>query len=149
MKLLYRTAEWHGLAKLRLHTESSLSLLESLTTEFGLLIQNFQELTCSQFATTELPREAAARKRRDLNTRAVGPSPSDGAVILNHPTTGCTVNITAPTATASSDRKYQTHLRAFKNRYQFFLQKPYLTFPGNHLRTSRRHCLLQVQIVSI
>ena len=67
MKLLYRTAEWHALAKLRMHTESSLSLLESLTTEFGLLMQNFEELTCSQFATTELPREAAARKRRQLN----------------------------------------------------------------------------------
>ena len=71
MKLLYRTAEWHALAKLRMHTESSLALLESLTTEFGLLMQNFQELTCSQFSTTELPRETAARKRRDLNTAAV------------------------------------------------------------------------------
>ena len=118
MKLLYRTAEWHGLAKLRLHTESSLTLLESLTTEFGLLIQNFQELTCSQFATTELPCEEATRKPHDLNTGVVGPSQSGGAAILDR-TIGCAENITASTATTSSDRKYRTHLSVFKNRYKF------------------------------
>ena len=68
MKLLYRTAEWHGLAKLRMHTDSSLSLLESLTTEFGSLMRAFEELTCSQFTTTELPRETSARRRRAINT---------------------------------------------------------------------------------
>ena len=117
MKLLYRTAEWHGLARLRLHTESSLALLESLTTEFGLLVQNFQELTCSQFTTTELPPEAAAQERRDLNTGVVGPSQSGGAAILDH-RTRCTENITAPTPTASPDRKYWTNLSMYKNRYK-------------------------------
>ena len=67
MKLLYQTAEWHALAKLHMHTETSLSLLESLTTEFGLLMQNFQNQTCSHFATVELPRKIAAWKRRELN----------------------------------------------------------------------------------
>ena len=111
MKLLYRTAEWHSLAKLRMHTESTLALLESLTTEFGLLMQNFQELTCSQFATTELPRETAARNRRDLNNSAAVLSRSniDQVTILNHHTTASTENITVPTPTVGSDRKYQTH----------------------------------------
>jgi len=63
MKLLYRTAEWHALAKLRMHTDSTLTLLEELTTEFGKLMRQFRDLTCSQFATIELPREAAARTR--------------------------------------------------------------------------------------
>ena len=107
MKLLYRTAEWHALAKLRMHTESSLALLESLTTEFGLLMQNFQELTCSQFATTELPRETDARKRRELNNNTTRPSQSSvsQAAILGHPTTETAENITAPVSIASSDRK--------------------------------------------
>ena len=72
MKLLYRTAEWHALAKLRMHTESSLALLESLTTEFGLLMQNFQELTCSQLPNTELSQEEAAQEHRDSNSRTNG-----------------------------------------------------------------------------
>ena len=63
MKLLYRTAEWHALAKLRMHTDSTLTLLEELTTEFGKLMRQFRDLTCSQFVTIELPREAAARTR--------------------------------------------------------------------------------------
>jgi hypothetical protein len=65
MKLLYRTAEWHALAKLRMHSDSTLFLLEELTIEFGKLIRQFRDLTCNQFNTVELPRETAARKRRD------------------------------------------------------------------------------------
>jgi hypothetical protein len=64
MKLLYRTAEWHALAKLRMQTEGSLKLLDNLTAEFGQLIRQFRDLTCTTFATVELPREAAARERR-------------------------------------------------------------------------------------
>jgi len=64
MKLLYRTAEWHALAKLRMQTDGSLKLLDDLTTEFGQLIRQFRDLTCTAFATVELPREAAARERR-------------------------------------------------------------------------------------
>lgn len=63
MKLLYRTSEWHGLAKLRLHTQATLEHLESLTKEYGRLMRRFRKLTCSQFHTKELPREVAAQKR--------------------------------------------------------------------------------------
>ena len=66
MKLLYRTAEWHALAKLRMHTDTTLTLLEELTTEFGHLLRQFRDLTCTQFTTVELPRELAARNRREM-----------------------------------------------------------------------------------
>ena len=71
MTLLYRTAEWHGLAKLRMHTDSSLGLLESLTKEFGLLMQSFQELTSSEFVTKELPKETAARQRKEAKNASL------------------------------------------------------------------------------
>src|ERR1700691_5575359 len=64
IKLLYRTAEWHALAKLRIQTEGSLELLDDLTTEFGQLLRQFRDLTCTRFTTVELPREAEARERR-------------------------------------------------------------------------------------
>ncbi|KAE9386042.1 hypothetical protein BT96DRAFT_779168, partial [Gymnopus androsaceus JB14] len=35
MKLLYHLAQWHALAKLRLHTEPTLEWLEKTTTEVG------------------------------------------------------------------------------------------------------------------
>ena len=63
MKLLHRLAEWHSFAKLRLHTESTLSYLETLSSELGQLMRQFRDETCSQFETFELPREAEARNR--------------------------------------------------------------------------------------
>jgi hypothetical protein len=64
MTLLYRTAEWHAFAKLRLHTESTLQHLEQLTTELGQLTRKFRDTTQSAFPTFELPKETEARKRR-------------------------------------------------------------------------------------
>jgi hypothetical protein len=64
MTLLYRTAEWHAFAKLRLHTESTLQHLERLTMELGQLMRKFRDTTQSAFVTFELPKETKARKRR-------------------------------------------------------------------------------------
>ena len=70
MKLLYKTAEWHALAKLQMHFESTLDLLDELTIEFEKLMRQFCELTCSQLQTVELPREVAARHRRQTKAQA-------------------------------------------------------------------------------
>jgi hypothetical protein len=70
MKLVYRTAEWHALAKLRMHTDTTLLHLESLTKEFGHLMRHFRDHTCSQFQTVELPRELAARNRQHQRVQA-------------------------------------------------------------------------------
>lgn len=62
--LLFTTAEWHTLAKMRLHTDSTLAWLDESTKAFGKLIRRFQSYTCSFFDTRELPQEEAARSRR-------------------------------------------------------------------------------------
>src|SRR6267154_3915625 len=62
MKLLYRTAEWHGFAKLRMHTDTTINHLEMLTKEFGQLMRQFHGSTCSEFETIELPCEVTAHK---------------------------------------------------------------------------------------
>jgi len=66
MKLLYRISEWHALAKLQMHTENSLQLMEESTKDLGSLLRQFRTLTCSQFNTIELPREADARIRQRM-----------------------------------------------------------------------------------
>ena len=78
MKLLHRLAEWHSFAKLRLHTESTLSYLETLTRELGQLMHQFQDETCSHFETFELPWEAEARNRRQ-QSKAQGKQPEPGS----------------------------------------------------------------------
>jgi hypothetical protein len=57
MKLLYRISEWHALAKLQMHTEDLLGIMEESTKELGYFLNQFQKFTCSQFSTVELPRE--------------------------------------------------------------------------------------------
>src|SRR5438105_1892280 len=63
MKLLYWTVEWHGLTKLRMHIQTTLEHLESLTKEYGYLMRNFHDSTCLMFKTKELPWEINAQRQ--------------------------------------------------------------------------------------
>lgn len=67
MKLLFILAEWHGLAKLRMHTENTLAILRNTTVLLGDALRMFKDKTCSAFSTRELAREALARTRRSTN----------------------------------------------------------------------------------
>jgi hypothetical protein len=78
VKLLYHMAEWHSFAKLRLHTDSTLSHLETLSRELGQLMREFRDKTCSRFETSELPQETEARNRRQ-KSKAQGKQPESGS----------------------------------------------------------------------
>src|ERR1700690_4171226 len=65
MDLLFELATWHGLAKLRMHTESTLKGLDNSTTRLGKLFREFMTTTCEEYETRELPSEEAARGRRE------------------------------------------------------------------------------------
>ena len=69
MTLLYRTAEWHAFAKLRLHTESTLQHLEGNMTELGKYMRKFRDTTQSAFVTSEIPKEMGARQRRQKSCK--------------------------------------------------------------------------------
>ena len=64
MRLLFTVAHWHGLSKLRLHTDLTLDILDKLTASFGKELRDFKQNTCSAFTTWELPKEVNARNRR-------------------------------------------------------------------------------------
>jgi len=69
--LLFRLAEWHALAKLRLHTDDSLDRLDQALNALGKQLRRFQQFTCSAFQTVELPSEVTARQRRqDANIQS-------------------------------------------------------------------------------
>ncbi|CDO74305.1 hypothetical protein BN946_scf184839.g11 [Trametes cinnabarina] len=61
--LLYHVAYWHALAKLRLHTDTSLQLLSSSTVVLGRALRHFTSVTCAAFDTKESKAEYAARQR--------------------------------------------------------------------------------------
>jgi hypothetical protein len=62
--LLYRFAQWHALAKLRNHSESTLSFLEDTFKTLSRQLRKFRDFTCAAFNTVELQKETAARRRR-------------------------------------------------------------------------------------
>lgn len=62
--LLFRLAHWHALAKLRLHTDESLTLFDEATCLLGWQLWKFQDFRCRGFNTLELPSETATRWRR-------------------------------------------------------------------------------------
>ncbi|TEB31764.1 hypothetical protein FA13DRAFT_1791092 [Coprinellus micaceus] len=63
--VLFSMAHWHALAKLRMHTDLSLEVLDSWTTVLGDAARDFASQTCSQFQTRDLEREYDARKRKE------------------------------------------------------------------------------------
>lgn len=64
LDLLFIIATWHAYAKLRMHSESTLRLFDQTTSELGRQVRVFQKVTCSEYDTRELPKEMAARGRR-------------------------------------------------------------------------------------
>lgn len=56
---------WHALAKLRMHTESTLSLFERVTQEVGKSLRLFTNEICEAFDTKETPSERQAHQRRE------------------------------------------------------------------------------------
>lgn len=66
LSLLFHLAYWHGLAKLRMHTDRTLDLLSQATVNLGEALRAFKDNTCSVFVTRELERERAARQRREM-----------------------------------------------------------------------------------
>jgi hypothetical protein len=79
-------ATWHGLAKLRLHTDSTLTDLENSSTRLGDLLRKFKTEVCSAYATRDLPSEEAARGRRQA-AKAQKATGSQAAVLPSKPNT--------------------------------------------------------------
>ncbi|KAI0054212.1 hypothetical protein BV25DRAFT_1817305, partial [Artomyces pyxidatus] len=66
LKLLFEFAHLHGLAKLEMHTDTTLDVLSEVVRErFADAVNDFQVNTCSQFQTLELEREKSARLRHE------------------------------------------------------------------------------------
>lgn len=63
-------SHWHGLAKLRMHSDLTLDILDQQTTDLGAQFRLFKEKVCPLYQTQELDREVGARTRRQLKDAA-------------------------------------------------------------------------------
>lgn len=62
--LLFEMATWHALAKLRMHTETTLKDLEGSSVRLCALLRKFKKEVCSKYQTKDLGAEVHARGRR-------------------------------------------------------------------------------------
>lgn len=101
-------AHWHGLAKLRIHNDRTLEVMDAVTKLLGDKLRAFKQKICTAFVTKELPREFNARIRREVrksgqerrqtaktsqNQDTSRPNEqleksSNSSIALTHPTTG-------------------------------------------------------------
>jgi len=70
MELLFTVAHWHALAKLCMHNDLTLDVLDALTASLGKKLCDFSTKTCPKFETKELRREFNARVRREAKKLA-------------------------------------------------------------------------------
>ncbi|KAF8599346.1 hypothetical protein BDV93DRAFT_449512, partial [Ceratobasidium sp. AG-I] len=93
-RLLYLLAQWHGLAKLRLHTEVTLKALKKLTTQVGDEMRAFADLT-QDLDIRETPKEYQRRKKQYEAVRSRSKPkksiPSQG--VANEGRRRCTLNL--------------------------------------------------------
>lgn len=73
---LFALCYWHGLAKLRLHSTSTLKLLEAATSQLGAQLRRFVREVCNPVPTHETKKEAAARHRRAQKAAGLAPGSS-------------------------------------------------------------------------
>ncbi|KAI0738103.1 hypothetical protein C8Q80DRAFT_1222726 [Daedaleopsis nitida] len=76
--MLFELANWHALAKLRMHHNVTLANLEHATTHMYAAIRRFTEKTCAAHTAYELPSETEARTRR-ARTKTRGISAGESA----------------------------------------------------------------------
>lgn len=114
---------WHSLAKLRMHTDSSLKVLDDVTTTLGDSLRFFAEETSIHFDTVELDKEYRARGRAAARrfTRAGG--------------TG-----TAPTVSGKQPRSFNLDTPKFHFIGDYPQQIPFVgTTDGISTQTVRKH----------
>ncbi|OSD00042.1 hypothetical protein PYCCODRAFT_1437796 [Trametes coccinea BRFM310] len=74
LDLIFLLATWHALAKLRLHSETTLLFLEQTAASLGIQMRTFSRVVCNAYDTRELPKETIARARRKAATHSKGSS---------------------------------------------------------------------------
>lgn len=76
--LLFTLSHWHGLAKLRMHSDLTLDILDQQTTDLGEQFRRFKDKVCPSYHTQELDREVGVRSRRQTKKTVKGSGINNG-----------------------------------------------------------------------
>lgn len=122
LKLHFRLKHWHGLAKLRMHTDNTLHILEFVTEEVGTEIRQFISETCSAYATKELKCETECCMRAEARKKGGAPVSHSKDSSGGH--RGKRLSLHTYKLHALGD--YAVHIRLFRTTDSFSTQPIYL-----------------------
>ncbi|KAF8955983.1 hypothetical protein BDZ97DRAFT_1672464, partial [Flammula alnicola] len=91
LDLLYILNYWHSLAKLRMHTDTTLQIFRQTTTLMGDALRYFANETCKHFQTFKTDKEYQARNRATTRRLAKASAPNAAVVSQVTPEKAATV----------------------------------------------------------
>lgn len=94
-----------------MHTDFTLSIFEEVTTALGNQLRLFSA-ACTQYATSELPREERARKRREIKKSTLSVAGPPGGT---QPSCGANASLRLDAQTAPGRRKKQYNMHTYKH----------------------------------
>jgi hypothetical protein len=106
LDLLFSLTFLHALSMLRMHTDYTLEVMTSEVLRFGYELRRFNQLLCPHYDTREIPKEEAARYRRQAAANAVK-RPTDAQPFKKQRTK-------APAADDSEPKKKSLSLSTYK-----------------------------------
>ncbi|CDO77698.1 hypothetical protein BN946_scf184969.g49 [Trametes cinnabarina] len=117
LDVVFLSAELHGLHKLQLHTEATTSISDAVLVEYGKALRLFKRVTCTAYHTVELPKETAARMRRQTR-KPVGNSDSLTSTAATTSNSGTRVNqqnVGGSSAGTVTARRKEYNLNTYKH----------------------------------
>ncbi|CEL56121.1 hypothetical protein RSOLAG1IB_07574 [Rhizoctonia solani AG-1 IB] len=139
--LLFVFAQWHGIAKLRLHTSETLKILKKLTVRLGFELRQFAELT-QDMDVRETPKEYLQRRKRaeartsstqKAQVRTKGKSQTSAAT--SNGRRRCELNLNTHKVHALGD--YVEHIQEFGTTDSYSTQIPELAHQKVKLQYNR------------
>ncbi|KAF9230744.1 hypothetical protein BU15DRAFT_83245 [Melanogaster broomeanus] len=140
-RLLFYLCHWHALAKLRMHTDYTLDIMERLTVQLAQEMRKFAAETCPAFVTKELRREAESRRRREAQGGPAKTAGEPAADVCRQKT----LNLQTYKLHALGD--YHNQIRMFGTTDSFSTQPGELEHrvgKGRFTRTSRKAYIPQL-----
>lgn len=96
---------------MRVHTDLTLDVLDSVTTSLGQAFRDFRDKTCPEFKTRELDCEFRARVRRETRNNVTNPTCRQGAETLITAITAASPSVNVNTE-GHTENETSGHLRS-------------------------------------
>lgn len=133
-------SHWHALAKLRMHNDLTLDVMDAVTISLGNSLRHFSQVTSAAFKTRELGREYTARMRRKTRADANRTTEATPSVPVDSTTaTGTSASLPPSTETNQPVENSDSASTPARKRVKFNMNTYKAHSFPDYVRTIRRY----------